>query len=50
MEKLIARYIADPSDLNLERIRKHLHKHPMSGACLTNAEHSILRDAGLEDI
>jgi len=50
MEKLVARYIADPSADNLARIRKHLHKHPMSGLTLSSAEHAILRAAGLKNI
>ena len=50
MEKLVARYIADPSAENLARIKKHLFKHPMSGLTLTHAEHAILRAAGLTNI
>jgi hypothetical protein len=47
MEKLVARYIADPSAKNLARIRKHLHKHPMSGLTLSLEETATLRAAGL---
>lgn len=50
MEKLVARYIADPSAENFARIRKHLHKHPMAGLTLSHNEHAILRAAGLQNI
>lgn len=50
MEKLVAKYIADPSAENLARIKKHLWKHPMSGLTISNAECAILRAAGLTNI
>jgi hypothetical protein len=48
MEKLVARYIAAPTEENLARIRKHLHKHPMSGIMISISETAILRAAGLD--
>ena len=42
MAKLIAAFIANPSDKTKARIDAHLAKHPMSAAYLTVDQHNML--------
>lgn len=44
MSKLIQAYIADPSDKNLIKIRKHITKHPFAAMMITKEEALAIQD------
>ena len=44
MSKLIQTYIADPSDKNLTKIRKHITKHPFAAMMITKEETLAIQD------
>ena len=42
MSKLIQKYIDNPTQTNLDKIKAHLKKHPFSIIMITNAQQNFL--------
>ena len=47
MTNLIAKLESDPSDKNVNAIRKHISKHPMATMCLSLEQLKMLEGFGL---